>query len=134
MRGRDQRKQEVKELIGKYFRTWSNKDMKGYDDCFLANASIQYIDARGGSRAQGESNSSPARRIITATLRFARRSTHESIDIHFEAKLARRGCILEARCRSANRIWLRPLHPGPTGRQLAIVNLVFYPSPNPIAD
>ena len=83
----DPRAKEVEELIRRYFRTWSNQDMKGYGACFLEDSTIQYIDADDQLKPsdlhsfvahQGE------------LLRTGQKETEvpESIDIRFEAKLA----------------------------------------------
>jgi len=81
--------QGVKEFIGRYFRTWSDQDMKGYDECFLPDACIQYLDSQGGlstySRLQfvADQRDYHRRAPVRAT------EVAESIDIRFEARLAR---------------------------------------------
>jgi hypothetical protein len=84
----DLRRQEIEELIRRYFRTWSSQDMKGYGECFLDNACIQFIDAQG----KIEPSNLPAFLAYQAELlRAGQQETEvpESIDIRFEAKLAR---------------------------------------------
>ncbi len=83
----DPRREEVKEFIGRYFRTWSEQDMKGYDGCFLPDATIQYLDEQGQLASYGR------RQFIANQAEFHKRAlvkakeVAESTDIHFEAKL-----------------------------------------------
>ena len=85
---KDPRAAEVEELIQRYFRTWSAMDMKGYGDCFLENSSIQYIDSNGKIIPSdlGEFLKSQGNLLCSGE-----RETEvpESIDIRFEANLAR---------------------------------------------
>jgi hypothetical protein len=85
----DPREEAVRELITRYFRTWSAKDMERYAQCFMPQAAIQLID--------------PAGKLITMPLRpfiESQREGHrkseagmteapESIDIRFEGRTAR---------------------------------------------
>ena len=82
------RRQEVEEFIHRYFSTWSSHDMKGYGECFLSNASIQFIDARG------EIQQDNLPRFLKAQAEALRKGESEkeepeSIDVRFEAELAR---------------------------------------------
>jgi hypothetical protein len=84
----DPRYAEVEELIRRYFQTWSAQDMKGYGDCFLPNASIQFINA------QGNIEQSALTEFIAYQGELLRHGEHEteapeSIEINFEGQLAR---------------------------------------------
>ncbi len=85
----DPRHQQIKEFISRYFRTWSEQDMKGYDACFLPDACIQHIDA------QDRLTTSSRSQFIASQRDYHRNATHrttevaESMDIRLEEKLAR---------------------------------------------
>jgi pyroglutamyl-peptidase len=85
----DPRGAEVKELITRYFLTWSSKDMRGYNDCFLPEAAIQFIDPRGAVTTKLRQEFVEGQRDVH--LRSPQRLVEvpESIDIRFEEKLAR---------------------------------------------
>jgi pyroglutamyl-peptidase len=79
----------VKKFVEHYFSTWSEQDMDGYEDCFLPEACIQFIDARGLIQTTGKA------RFVASQRAFHRSSTTrtvevpENIDIRFEGKLVR---------------------------------------------
>jgi pyrrolidone-carboxylate peptidase len=84
----NEREQEVREFIDRYFLTWSNQDMERYGQCFMPQAAIQIIDDNGQLttvplapflRSQQESHRRAANRMT---------ETPESVEIRFEAKLA----------------------------------------------
>ena len=83
----DPREAELQATVQHYFRTWSNVQMDAYEECFLREACIQYVDDRGNvfSRATD--------RFFTEQRSAQRRSPGTevplSIKITFEAKLAR---------------------------------------------
>ncbi len=86
----DPRHREVQEMIARYFRTWSEQDMDGYNDCFMPEACIQYIDAPGGRLS-----TTPRVEFIRGQKAYHERSPDktvevpETIDVRFEEKLAR---------------------------------------------
>ena len=86
---KDPRYPEVKEMVRRYFRTWSEQDMAGYNRCFLPEATIQFIDAGG------EVSTSLRQAFIASQQRYHRTAPEraievpETIDIRFEGKLAR---------------------------------------------
>ncbi|APW63488.1 nuclear transport factor 2 family protein [Paludisphaera borealis] len=83
------REQDVKSFIEHYFKSWSDQDMDAYDDCFMADACIQYIDT------QGQLFTTPRQRFVAGQREVHRRSSvrsievPESIEIRFEQKIAR---------------------------------------------
>jgi pyroglutamyl-peptidase len=85
----DARSAEVKELITRYFLTWSSQDMRGYNDCFLPEAAIQFIDPRGSVTTTLRQQFVESQRDVH--LRSPQRLVEvpESIDVRFEEKLAR---------------------------------------------
>jgi hypothetical protein len=83
----DARTADVKQLVEKYFRSWSNQEMDTYGECFLPGASIQFISPGGDLDTQG------VREFLTNQRRYqmARpaKETPQSIDIRLEKRLAR---------------------------------------------
>jgi pyroglutamyl-peptidase len=87
---RDPRYPEVKEMVERYFRTWSDQDIKGYNDCFLPEACIQQLDLPSGrlmtfSRpvfiaSQRQYHQTSPQRTIEVP---------ETMDVRFEENLAR---------------------------------------------
>lgn len=83
------REREVKAFVEHYFKVWSDQDMDAYDDCFMTDASIQYIDHRG------QLFTTPRQRFVASQREIHRRSTvrsvevPETIEIRFEQQFAR---------------------------------------------
>jgi hypothetical protein len=83
------RERDVKAFIEHYFKSWSDQDMDAYDDCFLTDACIQYIDP------QGQLFTTPRQRFVASQRQVHRQSTvrsievPESIEVRFEQKIAR---------------------------------------------
>jgi pyroglutamyl-peptidase len=125
----DPRREEVRELIVRYFRTWSEQDITGYDACFYSEACVQYLDGRG------RLSTSSRNQFIASQREYHRSSTvrtvevPETIDIRFEEQLARvvvhwkltQGARTE---RGLDHFTLRKVD-----GSWRIVNLVFYTSP-----
>jgi ketosteroid isomerase-like protein len=78
-------------MIRRYFRTWSEQDIDGYNDCFAPDACVQYLDAPGTGRL----STTPRAPFIASQRDYHRRSPHktvevpETIDVRFEENLAR---------------------------------------------
>lgn len=84
----DSREAEVRQLLDRYFKSWSNEDLLRYGQCFMPQAAVQMID--------------PAGRLVTMPLEPFLRSQHEaqqaapnrltetaeSMEIRFDAELA----------------------------------------------
>lgn len=85
----DPREAEVRELIERYFRTWSAQDIDRYGQCFMPQAAIQLIDARGRLTTM------PLRQFLETQRASHRDAEHpltetpETIEIKFEGVLAR---------------------------------------------
>jgi len=83
------REREVKAFVEHYFKVWSDQDMDAYDDCFMTDASIQYIDQRG------QLFTTPRQRFVASQREIHRRSAvrsvevPETIEIRFEQQFAR---------------------------------------------
>jgi hypothetical protein len=85
----DPRVAEVEELVRRYFRTWSNQDLKGYGECFMPGACVQFIGPNGQLEhsdlapflaSQAECHRVAPHRMI---------ETPQTIEIRIEARLAR---------------------------------------------
>ncbi len=85
----DPRHQEVEKLIRHYFATWSKQDMEGYGACFADGASIQLLDSQGKVTTFALAPFLANQRQAHCTARHRQTETPESIDIRFEARLAR---------------------------------------------
>jgi pyrrolidone-carboxylate peptidase/ketosteroid isomerase-like protein len=83
------REKDARALVERYFQVWSNRDMDAYDDCFMADAVIQHVDA------SGRLTSIPRGKFVAGQRDAHRRSPEpmvevpESIEIRFEQKIAR---------------------------------------------
>jgi pyroglutamyl-peptidase len=87
--GETREHKEIKEFIGRYFRTWSNQDMKGYEACFLPEASIQHISAAGRLTTSSRPQFIASQRNYHRTSPVRTTEVAESVDIRLEGKLAR---------------------------------------------
>lgn len=85
----DPREPEVRKLIDRYFRTWSNQDIDRYGQLFMPKAAVQMIDPAGELvtmplapflQSQREAHHQSANPLT---------ETAESVEIRFEAGLAR---------------------------------------------
>src|SRR3954447_2507379 len=126
-RTEEARLQEVRDFVGRYFRTWSNQDMKGYDECFLSDAVVQFLDPRGFLET------TPRRQFVAGQTEYHRTAQHratevpESIDIRFEGKLAR--AVVYWKLTAGPRVEYGYDHFTVLKHDASwkIVNLVFYP-------
>jgi pyroglutamyl-peptidase len=84
----DPREKEVRELIDRYFKSWSNQDLVRYGQCFMPQAAIQLIDPHRGLitmpltpflQSQQQAHQASPNKMT---------ETPESIKIRFDADLA----------------------------------------------
>lgn len=86
--GDDKNEQEVRDLIERYFRTWSAQDITRYGQCFAPQAVVQLVDDNGGL------TSIPLAPFLRSQQDAHRRAvvpmaeTPEMIQIRFDANLA----------------------------------------------
>lgn len=83
------RQNEVEQFVRRYFRTWSNQEMDAYGECFLPEACIQYVDAEGRLWTQSRAKFLQGQRSVHLNAPHRAVEVPESIDIRFEAQLAR---------------------------------------------
>jgi hypothetical protein len=87
MEPEDKRTPEVKKLIEHYFASWSKPDIDEYADCFLNDATIQFIDPRGQLHSQAKRSFIAEQRQVQSKNPGV--EVPESIEIRFEPNLAR---------------------------------------------
>jgi pyroglutamyl-peptidase len=85
----DPRQAEVKQFVEGYFSSWSNQEMDRYSDCFLPDAAIQFIDAKGELWTYARTKFVAKQRDYQRRAETRAIEVPESIDIRFESKLAR---------------------------------------------
>lgn len=123
----DPRTAEVEELIRRYFSTWSNQDINGYGACFAPGAIVQFIDPRQQIRPYTLERFLASQREAHRAARHPLRETPESIDIRFEAGLARAVVYWKlVRDRTIEEFGYDHFTLMKTGDKWRIVNLVFY--------
>ena len=84
-----QNRQGIEQFIQRYFRTWSDRDIDAYGKCFWPNSDIQFIDARGKITRYSLDKFLASQREAHRRSRHRQTEVAESIEIRFEAKLAR---------------------------------------------
>ncbi len=85
----DAREAEVRELINRYFKTWSDQDMKGYEACFMPEAVVQFIDGQGHLSTMAKPAFIASQRNYHRTSLEKTVEVPETVDIRFEQDLAR---------------------------------------------
>ncbi len=80
---------DIKEFINRYFRSWSQQDMKGYDSCFMPDACIQHLDAQGRLTSTSRLPFVASQREYHRNAPFKTTEVPEAVDIRIEEKLAR---------------------------------------------
>jgi hypothetical protein len=116
---------EVEEMIRRYFRTWSTQDMKGYGECFLNNSCVQYVDSRGRIELYQLPKFLSMQRDVTKAGQNAV-ETPESIEIRFEANLARVVVYWKLTMKSKESFGYDHFTLMKSNGKWGIVNLVFY--------
>lgn len=125
----DSRTADVKAMVERYFRVWSEQDMKAYDDCFLPDASIQFIDAAG------DMSSTPRDQFVDSQRRYHRTSplrtieVPTAIDIKFEGPLARAVVAWKLTAGARTETGYDHFTLMNQNGHWRIVNLVFYATP-----
>jgi pyroglutamyl-peptidase len=80
---------EVRDLIDRYFRSWSSQDLIRYGQCFMPQAAIQLIDS------SGKLITMPLEPFLKTQQEAQRNAVNpmtempESVEVRFEAELAR---------------------------------------------
>lgn len=85
----DGRTQAVRDMISHYFSTWSKRDIKGYGECFVKEASIQHIDEAGRVTTYNAAPFVEWQGTLTRRANPPMVETPETIDVRFEQNLAR---------------------------------------------
>jgi pyroglutamyl-peptidase len=125
----DPREQAVSEMIERYFMTWSAQDLDRYGQCFIPQAVIQLIDP------QGRVATMPLKRFLDGQRQSQQEAgramveTPESIEVRFEARLAR--VVVFWKLVDGDRVEYGYDHFTlmQSGGQWRIANLIFYATP-----
>jgi pyroglutamyl-peptidase len=122
----DPRVDEVRTFVERYFRTWSDQDMDGYDSCFLPEAIIQFIDDRGAITTTGKTRFVASQREVHRRSEERNIEVPESVEVRMEGRLAR--AVVFWKLTSGARIQKGYDHFTLIKREgkWRIVNLVFY--------
>jgi pyroglutamyl-peptidase len=125
----DPREKDVRDLIDRYFLTWSAKDIDRYGQCFMPSAVVQMIDP------EGKLSSLPLRAFLD-TQREAHRASAtdlkegpETVEVRFEGKLAR--VVVYWKLVAGEKVEFGYDHYTlmQSGGQWRIANLIFYETP-----
>jgi len=73
-KNKEARADEVEAFLRHYFKSWSDQDMKAYQECFLPNATIQYIDERGNIYTK------PRDKFVTSQVEYHRKSPDRAVE------------------------------------------------------
>ena len=84
----DPREKEVRELIDRYFKSWSNQDLVRYGQCFMPQAAIQMIDPHRGLITMPLTPFLQSQQQAHQASPNKMNETPESVKIRFDANLA----------------------------------------------
>jgi pyroglutamyl-peptidase len=84
----DPREKEVRELIDRYFKSWSNQDLVRYGQCFMPQAAIQLIDPHRGLITMPLAPFLQSQQQAHQASPNQMTETPETIQIRFDAELA----------------------------------------------
>lgn len=85
----DPREQDVRRLIERYFKSWSSRDLQRYGECFMPQAAVQLLGGDGRLATMPLGPFLKTQKLAHEQAAKPMVETPESIDIRFEAKLAR---------------------------------------------
>jgi len=85
----DPREQDVRRLIDRYFTSWSSHDLERYAACFLPQAAVQLLNAEGRVATMPLRPFLKSQKLAHEQAPRPMTETPESIDVRFEARLAR---------------------------------------------
>ncbi len=87
--GADAREADVRQLVERYFKSWSSQDLDRYGRCFMPQAAVQLVDNQGRLITMGLGPFLKSQQLAQKNAKQPMTETPESIEISFEAKLAR---------------------------------------------
>jgi pyroglutamyl-peptidase len=124
----DPQEKAIRDLIDRYFSTWSAQDIDRYGQCFMPQAAIQLVNKEGGlvtmplrqflmtQRKAHEENTEPMK------------ETPESVEVRFEANLARVIVFWKLTVGEREETGYDHFTFMQSGGQWRIANLIFYES------
>ena len=127
----DPREKEVRELLDRYFKSWSNQDLVRYGQCFMPQAAIQMIDPDRGLVTMPLGPFLQSQQQAHQASRNRMTETPESMTIRFDANLAH--ALVYWKLVDGERLEYGYDHFTfmKDDGKWRIVNLVFYAVPNP---
>ncbi len=84
----DPQEKEVRELLDRYFASWSNQDLMRYGQCFMPQAAIQMIDPQRGLITMPLTPFLQSQQQAHRASKNRMTETAESMKIRFDADLA----------------------------------------------
>lgn len=117
---------EVEKFVRHYFRSWSDGDMDAYGDCFAPKAYIQYLDSDDRLTSTPRDLFVAQQRDYQKSARVRATEVPESIEIQFEAKLARAVVYWKLTAGSRTEFGYDHFTLMKQNDKWQIVNLVFY--------
>lgn len=117
---------EIREFVQRYFKTWSDQDMKGYGECFAPGSVVQFIDPTGRIVSIDKENFVQSQEGYHKESSVRAIEVPVTIDIRSEAMLARAVVYWKLTAGARNEVGYDhfTLIKHPEGWK--IVNLVFY--------
>jgi pyroglutamyl-peptidase len=124
----DTQEKAIRDLIDRYFSTWSAQDIDRYGQCFMPQAAIQLVNKEGGLvtmplrqflSTQREAHKDSAERM---------KETPESVEVRFEANLARVIVFWKLTVGEREETGYDHFTLMQSGGQWRIANLIFYES------
>jgi hypothetical protein len=127
----DAREKDVRELIDRYFTTWSAADIERYGQCFIPQAAIQFIDPQGRLATMPLAMFLESQRAAHREAAGGLKETAESVEIRFEQQLARVIVYWKLVDGSRTEYGYDHFTLMQSGGRWRIANLVFYSTPPP---
>ncbi len=122
----DPKLREVRAFVEHYFKSWSDQEMDAYDQCFLPEAVIQYIDDRGNVKNSAKRPFVSSQREVHRNSDVRNIEVPETIDVRMEGRLAH--AVVFWKLTSGNRVQKGYDHFTLMKREgkWRIINLIFY--------
>jgi hypothetical protein len=124
----DPQEKAVRDMIERYFSTWSAQDIDRYGQCFMPQAAIQLVSKEGGLVTM------PLRQFLSTQRKAHEETTEpmkeapESVEVRFEGKLARVIVFWKLTVGTREETGYDHFTLMQSGGQWRIANLIFYES------
>jgi hypothetical protein len=118
----------IRTLVERYFVTWSAKDIDRYGQCFMPQAVIQLVNSEGGLVTMPLRQFLMTQRKAHEETAEPMKETPESIEVRFEANLARVIVFWKLTVGTREETGYDHFTLMQSGGQWRIANLIFYES------